>query len=148
MPEILPPDIVNNPAAASGTAGSTGTELPPPASAYDFWNDLKDLLDIGKDAASSSGLFDMTQAQWDSLVGVFQRQMSKNKWRVPREVQDQLDMARVIRDMGGSADDVLAIVGGVLQQGYRNPQFSLMQSLWNPYDMKRWGYGYNQGSAE
>jgi hypothetical protein len=125
--------------------GSGGNETPSPA-ALDYFQTLRELLRVG-DASESNPFSDLTEDQFTKFTTRLQTQMAAGKWRPPKDWREQLDMAAFLSDLGGDSESVLTVVGGTIQQGFRNPNFSLMNSLWNPYDQKKWGYSFSNPSA-
>lgn len=136
----LPFDPNTPPGTWTTGPGGTGTNpndpggvtVPPtsPATAFNFWSSIKDILGDNVD-----------QSQFDALQQSF---AARNNWRIPKNAQDMLDTAKLMKLLGMD-DEASSLAFQAINMGYRAPKWDL-NTLFGPL-FAQWGLQYGGAGA-
>jgi hypothetical protein len=113
------------PESPTAETGGTTVGTQPAAAAFDFWTSIKDILGDS-----------VNQDQFDSLQQAFQ---ARNNWRVPKNAQDMLDTAKLMKVLGMD-DEAASLAFQAINMGYRQPKWDL-NTLFGPL-FQSWGLQY------
>lgn len=104
-----------------------GTTTTTPAQAFDFWTSIRDILGDSVD-----------ESQFSALQQSF---AARNNWRVPKNAQDMLDTAKLMKLLG-MEDEASSLAFQAINMGYRAPKWDL-NTLFGPL-FASWGLQYGQ----